>query len=100
MGFRDPLFKGCTRPAMYWGIPVLPFGCVVGAGVLVALWLNLLLLFLLVPILFVMRNIAKKDDQQFRLLFLRMRFRFSPWLQGGLRFWRCSAYSPIQFKRR
>ena len=36
--FKDPVFKGCTRPAMLWGVPLVPF-LMVGASMLIpAIW--------------------------------------------------------------
>jgi type IV secretion system protein VirB3 len=96
---RDPIFKGCTRPAMILGVPVLPLTVVCGAVILIAIWTWFSLVFLTVPIVITMRQIAKSDDQQFRLLGLKMMFRCIYFNHNG-RFWKASAYSPIAFKKR
>lgn len=70
MDFRAPLFKGATRPACIWGIPIKPFlGCV-GVFLLLAFWFWVPLMLLCAPVLFVLRKIAQEDDQRFRQLFL------------------------------
>jgi type IV secretion system protein VirB3 len=35
---RDPVFKGCTRPAMLWGVPLVPFLMVGGSILIPAIW--------------------------------------------------------------
>lgn len=94
---RDPVFKGCTRPAMVAGVPTVPLVIVVMVIVLLSVWTTILLAFTIIPIFFVMRMIAKHDDQQFRLLGLKILFRANN--RNG-RFWKSSTYSPFQFKKR
>lgn len=97
---RDPLFKGCTRPAMMFGVPVVPLAIVSGVFILLAIWTKIFVVLALVPIVLVMRLIAKKDDQQFRLLGLKMMFRLVNFNHNG-RFWnKASTYSPLSFKKR
>jgi type IV secretory pathway VirB3-like protein len=103
---RDPLFKGCTRPAMILGVPLVPLAVVIGVVVLLSIWTTLLLAFSLVPIVITMRMIVKADDQQFRLLWLKFWCRVVPHcarkshLKSNQRFWQASTYSPISFKKR
>ncbi len=95
----DPIFKGCTRPAMLWGVPIVPFVVVFGAVALSAVWINLFLFVLLLPIYFIMRLVVKNDDQMFRLLGLKMLFRLVNANRNGA-FWKASSYSPVGFKKR
>ncbi len=105
---RDPLFKGCTRPAMVLGVPLVPLTIVTGTVVLLSIWTSLLVSLLLIPLIVVMQLITKHDDQQFRLLGLRIMFRgvnrpllnrlFYCNRNGD--FWKASTYSPIPFKQR
>ena len=37
-GFRDPIFKGCTRPAMLGGVPTIPLILICGLTLLCAVW--------------------------------------------------------------
>jgi len=96
---RDPLFKGCTRPAMVFGVPLVPLAVVSGAVILLSVWTTILLAFSLFPVVMVMRLIAKSDDQQFRLLGLKFLFRTVNYNHNG-RFWKSSSYSPLPFKKR
>lgn len=98
--FSDPLFKGCTRPAMIFGIPVVPFAVVAGVTVLFSVWFTLFVLLSLAITIPVMRAIAKKDDQQFRLLGLKIMQCLPYYLNGNGRFWGCSTYSPTKFEKR
>lgn len=65
-----PLFKGATRPACIWGIPIKPFITVCGAGLLLSFWIAMPILFLVPVALFVMHQIAEKDDQAFRQMWI------------------------------
>lgn len=96
---RDPLFKGCTRPAMVFGVPLVPLAVVSGVVILLSVWTTIFLALALFPIVLTMRLIAKSDDQQFRLLGLKFLFRGVNYNHNG-RFWKASAYSPIPFKKR
>lgn len=96
---RDPLFKGCTRPAMYLGVPLVPLVVVTVVVILISVWTTLFVALTLIPIVIVMRQIAKADDQQFRLLGLRLLFRGVHYNHNA-KFWRASTYSPIAFKKR
>lgn len=94
---RDPLFKGCTRPAMMFGVPLVPLAVVAMVVILISVWTTILFAFTLVPIVITMRWIASSDDQQFRLLWLKMLFRAG---NKNRRFWKAAAYSPFAFQKR
>ena len=97
--WQDTVFKGCTRPAMLMGVPVVPFAVVMGAIILISIWTTILFMLMAVPAIIIMRLIVQHDDQQFRLLGLRILFRV---IHGNrnARFWKSSAYSPIKFEKR
>ncbi|WP_321968299.1 VirB3 family type IV secretion system protein [Burkholderia cepacia] len=101
---KDPVFKGCTRPAMLWSVPLVPF-LMVGGGMLIpAIWALLVspplgvgLLFLMIPVFVAMRVITRRDDQRLAQYALRLRMALR---QGNRRFWGAHAYMPVQLKRR
>lgn len=96
---RDPLFKGCTRPAMVFGVPLVPLAAVSVVVILISVWTTIFFSATLVPIVLVMRQITKTDDQQFRLLWLKAVFRvMNP--NRNAKFWKASAYSPFSFQKR
>jgi type IV secretion system protein VirB3 len=96
---QDPLFKGCTRPAMLFGVPVVPLAVVSGGVLLLSLWLSILLALGLLPLFFVMRGLAQSDDQKFRLLWLKLYFRLIHY-NHTRRFWRSSHYRALNYIRR
>ena len=101
---RDPVFKGCTRPAMLWGVPLVP-ALVVGGGILIpAIWALLVspivgvsIVLLTIPVFVAMRAIARHDDQRLAQLTLCVRMS---WRQRNRRFWGAQAYVPVRLKRR
>ncbi len=105
-GFNDPFFKGCTRPAMFADVPMIPFLLVTGIFLLLAVWLfylispyvTLLLVIAYVPILIWMRQVTKKDDQRLRQMMMRARMRVRQ--RAGRALWGAISFSPIRYKRR
>lgn len=70
-----PLFKGLTRPPMIFGVPIVPLFVAMGAIFLISFYTqNIFMTILSVPVYFVMKQMAKKDDFIFHLLFLKMKF--------------------------
>lgn len=72
---KNVLFRGCTRPAMFMGVPYVPFFIGAGSCLLMALYFNMFFLGLIPPVIFVMRQMARRDEMIFRLLGLRWQFR-------------------------
>ncbi|PZR44917.1 type IV secretion system protein VirB3 [Paraburkholderia fungorum] len=101
---KDPVFKGATRPAMIWGVPLVAF-LMIGGGMLIpAIWallasppLGVAILFLMIPVFVVMRVITRHDDQRLAQYLLRLRMVLR---QGNRRFWGGHAYVPVRLKRR
>jgi type IV secretion system protein VirB3 len=60
---------------MFMGVPYVPFFIGAGACMLLALYFNLFFLLLLPVVVFIMRQMAKRDEMIFRLLGLRLQFR-------------------------
>lgn len=101
---KDPVFKGCTRPAMLWGVPLVP-ALITGGGMLIpAIWallacppMGVAILFLMIPVFVAMRMVTRHDDQRLAQYALRLRMRLR---QGNRRFWGAHAYTPVQLKGR
>jgi type IV secretion system protein VirB3 len=72
---RNVLFRGCTRPAMFLGVPYVPFFLGAGSCTLMAFYVDMFCLALIPPVIFVMRQMARRDEMIFRLLGLRWQFR-------------------------
>ena len=60
---------------MFLGVPYVPFFMGAGACFLLAVYFNFFYLLLLPVVIFVMRQMAKRDEMIFRLLGLRLQFR-------------------------
>lgn len=84
---------------MVMGVPVVPFVIVGGGLILLSVWTSVLCVVLVPIAIMVMRHITRSDDQQFRLLGLKMQFRLINYNRNG-GFWRSSAWSPVAFKKR
>lgn len=74
----EVVYKALTRPAMIFGVPITPFFLACATIALLGLYINLLILSLIVPVVFIMKEISKKDDFIFRLIFLKMSFLTNP----------------------
>ncbi|QVN18977.1 VirB4 family type IV secretion/conjugal transfer ATPase [Burkholderia pyrrocinia] len=101
---RDEIFKGCTRPAMLFGVPIVPFVVTVGAILIAGMWTfivssaaAMIVLSLMIPALFAMRMVTRSDDQRLRQRFMALRMRLS---QRNGKFWGASSYSPTRTKKR
>lgn len=94
-----PLFKGATRPACILGVPLKPFiGCI-WIFSMFALWLGMPLLLGAVPCIYVMRQIAKDDDQRFRQIYLYL--FVNVFGTGNKRHWQSvQSFSPAKYPNR
>lgn len=72
---KNTVFRGCTRPAMFLGVPYIPFFIGAGAGLLLSMYFNLFFLLTIPIIILIMRQMAKRDEMIFRLLGLRFQFK-------------------------
>lgn len=72
---KNAMFRGCTRPPMFMGVPYVPFFMAAGGCLLLAMYFNLFYLLLIPPVIFTMRQMARRDEMIFRLLGLRLQFR-------------------------
>lgn len=61
---------------MFLGIPYVPFFIVAGGCLLFAMYFNLFFLLTLPVVMFVMRQMARRDEMVFRLIGLRWQFKF------------------------
>lgn len=73
---KDVLFRGCTRPAMFMGVPYLAFLVGAGGSLMFAMWFGLQFIVLVPLAILVLRQMARRDELVFRLLALRWRFKF------------------------
>ncbi len=100
---QDMIYKGCTRPPLLWGVPLLPLIMVLMPGMLVGmvglayfLPMSLVAIFISLTAWIWMRAVTKKDDQRLLQIFLRLRLRSR---QRNTRYWGCAAYAPVVYFR-
>jgi type IV secretion system protein VirB3 len=61
---------------MFLGVPYVPFFLVAGGLLLLGMYFNMWLLLSIPVAIFVMRHMAKRDEMIFRLIGLRLQFKF------------------------
>jgi len=90
---REEIFKGATRPALVFGVPLVPAVLVGGLGILLTTYAFVLArslviagaLFIVVAAAWIwMYLVTRRDDQRLMQQLLRLRMRQSP---AGLRVW-------------
>jgi type IV secretion system protein VirB3 len=60
---------------MFLGVPYIPFVFGAGACLLITFYVNMYYIVLLPVVIFIMRQMARRDEMIFRLLGLRLQFR-------------------------
>ncbi len=105
MQTRDPVFRGCTRPPMFLGAPMVPVILVGGLAIMAAMlglflspYVSIAVITIFVPVYAWMRVVTKSDDQKLNQLILRLRMRLR--LQSSRRFWGAFTYVPLTLKKR
>ena len=102
---NDPFFKGCTKPAMFAQVPMIPMLVVTGGFLIVTMWtiifgsvyFALLLVMIYVPIYAAMRAMSRKDDQRLHQMMLRLRMRLR---HHNRAIWGAISYSPLRLTKR
>ncbi|MGC4097981.1 MAG: VirB3 family type IV secretion system protein [Nitrospira sp.] len=105
-GYRDPIFKGCTRPAMLAGVPLVPMVLSMIASFLAGMWsfyflsgyLVVVIAFSTSAMIISMRDMTKRDDQRIRQMLLQARMRLRHRTSRSL--WSAISYGPLHYKVR
>lgn len=91
----DPLFKGCVRKSLIWGVPLIPALIVMGVGALLGVALSIPLGLCAIPIMAALRIACAHDEAVLDILWLGQQlawqFRRSEWTAS--RQWVLSATS-------
>lgn len=61
---------------MFLGVPYIPFFIGAGSGLMLGMYFNMFFLLTIPIIIIVMRQMAKRDEMIFRLIGLRLKFKF------------------------
>jgi len=99
----EAIYKGATRPAMKFGIPLVPLVSLLGTCMLITMWGGALftwwtaagVLAASVPALAWMRFVTRKDDQRFRQMYIAARLNLH---DRNRRFWHARSYSPSLYR--
>ena len=99
----EAIYKGATRPAMKFGVPLVPLVAMSGTGMLVTMWGGVLFSWwvgvgvaaMAAPVLAWMRFVTRKDDQRFRQWFVASRLRLH---DRNRRFWHARSYAPTLYR--
>lgn len=94
---NDILFKGMTRPAMMFGVPITPFVVTMGVISLFSFWTNLYFILLNIPTYILLRQIAKKDDHIFNLFYLK--FKTTKGTKKSMKFWGATTFAPTSYRK-
>lgn len=95
---KNIVFRGCTRPAMFLGVPYVPFFIGAGGGLLMSMYFNMFFLIAVPFIILIMRQMAKRDDMIFRLIGLRLKFKSKVRYQADFPSMWC--FSPNEYRKR
>jgi len=95
---REPIYKGATRPAMKWGIPLMALVAVFMPTIVVGVWAAILVSWLVAPAILIavvpayawMRWVTYSDDQRLHQMLLKIKLN---WLNGNRRLWTARSYS-------
>lgn len=60
---------------MFMGVPYIPFAIGAGGVIMITFYFNMFFLVLLPVVIFIMRQMARRDEMIFRLLGLRWKLR-------------------------
>ena len=63
------LFKGMTRPAMIFGVPMTPLIIVLGVIASISVWTSPIYMLVAIPVVLIMKFIASYDDFMYSILF-------------------------------
>jgi len=90
------LFKGATRAATFFGVPVMPLLIAFTVIACFALVFSIWCWFLMPVVVFVMAQVTRYDDRAFRVLGLYIDTRFRNRNKG---FWQASSYTASRFTK-
>lgn len=100
---NEVIYKGATRPAMKFGVPLVPLVVLIGSAMLLAMWggtfvswwIAVAVALACAPAMAWMRFVTTQDDQRFRQMFVAAKLRVH---DHNRRFWRARSYSPNLYR--
>lgn len=93
----ETIYKGCTRPAMLFGIPVTAFVLVIGGSfLLLFLFFGLPWTLLSFIVAWVMKLMCKEDDQKFTQMGVNFHTKM---INPNAKFWGVPSFQPVQYRQ-
>jgi type IV secretion system protein VirB3 len=100
---REAIYKGATRPAMKFGVPLVPLVSLFGlamllilwGGFLVSWWTAAVVVALCAPALAWMRIVTARDEQRFRQMLIALKLRRR---DRNHAFWHARSYAPTLYR--
>jgi type IV secretion system protein VirB3 len=100
---REIIYKGTTRPAMKWGVPLVALIGIM-AGIVASVWLAVLISIWIVPVVAVglvaaygwMRWVTYRDDQRLLQMVLHMKLAMS---NPNRKLWKARSYTPHTMRK-
>ena len=94
----ETVYKGCTRPAMLFGVPITAFVlCVGGSAMLLFVLLSPPWALLSGLVWYVMRLMCKEDDQRFTQLGVSFLTKMR---NPNSKIWGGSTFQPVQYREK
>ena len=95
---REPIYKGATRPAMKWGVPMMALVAVFMPTIVLGAWGAILITWLIAPAVVIvilplyawMRWVTYNDDQRLLQMILNIKLVFA---NPNRRMWKARSYS-------
>jgi len=95
---REPIYKGATRPAMKWGVPMMALVAVFMPTIVLGAWGAILITWLIAPAVVIvilplyawMRWVTYNDDQRLLQMILNIKLVFT---NPNRRMWKARSYS-------
>lgn len=95
---RAIVYKGCTRPAMLFGVPIIPFIFGIGGTFLFFfVFVSPPFAALSVVTWWVFKELCKNDEQFFHSFYIRMITKLG---HRNARYWKAITFQPIDYRAR
>lgn len=93
---RAVVYKGCTRPAMLFNVPIIPFIFGVGGTFLICFLIKPPFAALSLITWWVFKTLCKNDEMFFHSLYIKM---ITKTRNPNKRFWKVTTFQPIDYRR-
>lgn len=93
---RAIVYKGCTRPAMLFGVPIIPFLFGVGGTFLLGFMIEPPFALISVVTWWLFKELCKNDELFFHSLYIKMITKTG---NKNSRYWNATTFQPIDYRK-